>query len=162
MDDRVLADLRRFVSELGVADERTTDSAASADAAFQRAVDALGTDPLVATLEKRSPGIRAIVATRFLEATIANGGWAAVFFEPGDVDVLPHAIDGYRTLGLQAHAALAEEAAARFAASANLEDATLHELDDRWFELDDAETFRDSFVAANPAEFARFDDPSVE
>ena len=145
-----------------------------AESVFQAAVNELGQRPLLEGLAMFTPGVRAIVATRFVEASVGNGGWVSVFVE-GQGDLLPVAVEGYRTLGLAKHARLVEAALELYrSVQGDLSDPRWDELDDDWSGIDDgvddadrrppdegAELARAAYIDAHHAEFERFDDTAV-
>lgn len=144
-----------------------------AESVFQAAVDEVGQRPLLEGLAAFTPGVRAIVSTRFLEANVGNGGWVSVFVE-GQGDLLPVAIEGYRTLGLASDARLAEAAQDLYrSGQGDLSDPRWDKLDDEWLAIagpgdaaqrppdEEAELARAAYIDAHQAEFERFDDASV-
>jgi hypothetical protein len=129
------------------------------DPVFQAAMDRLGpraTDPNA--LADEPPGIRAIVATRLADGLVANSGWVSVFTE-SQAGMLPHAIDGYRLLGLEQHASLAALALQRGFVPPGPDDdepddpaefAFWEDLEAAWFDLPSPEAARAAFIGANP------------
>jgi hypothetical protein len=124
-----------------------TDAFLVVDPVFQAAMERLGpraTDP--DALLDEAPAIRAIVVTRLIDGLVEDGGWAAVFVG-GPRELLPVAVDGYRLLGLDQHAALADRALARGFDPA---DASFWEdLEGAWFDLPSAEVARAASIGAN-------------
>ena len=117
------------------------------DPVFQAAMDRLGeraTDPTA--LADEPAGIRAIVTTRIVDGVVDNGGWVTLLI--GSAQIVPLAIEGYRLLGLDAHASLAARALAR--GFDPKDDAFWEDLDEAWFELPSAEAARAAFIGANP------------
>src|SRR3712207_4593084 len=75
---------------------------------FQAEVERLGAGAFDAErLAAESPAVRMLIATRAIDGQVSNGGWPAVFYNEV-VPLLPAAIEGYRLLGLDEHARLAE------------------------------------------------------
>lgn len=180
VDEGGVAELERRWREiqpmlLQAAVDPAVDAHMRAESVFQAAVDELGQRPLLEGLAAFSPGVRAIVATRFVEANVGNGGWVSVFVE-GQGDLLPVAVEGYRTLGLAKHAQLVEAAQDLYrSVQGDLSDPRWDKLGDDWLAIDDrvadalqrppdehAELGRIAYIESNPAEFARYRDAAVE
>jgi hypothetical protein len=136
-----------------------TDAFLVVDPVFQAAMERLGPNAIdAAALANEPAGIRAIVATRLVDGLIDNGGWTALFAE-GQQGLVPLAIAGYRLLGLEDHATVAERAIARGFTPPGPEDdeaddpeelAFWEDLDAAWFELPSAEAGRAAHLGANP------------
>ena len=117
-DPTQVADLLRRWDELqpavfAAAVDPETDAFLVVDPVFQAAIDRLGpraTDPNA--LMDEPAEIRVIVATRLVDGIVENGGWTAVFAN-GLRDLLPLTVAGYRLIGLDSHATVAERAMAR-------------------------------------------------
>ena len=136
---------------------RTDDGGASdgVERVFQRLVehDARVLDP--AALLTYAPGIRMLVSTRVIEGEVDNGGWPAVFYNGVDGH-LPAAIEGYRLLGLDDHAALAARVRAHGwtqPGDPTPNDRSWDDFDAFWMGLPDAEEARARYVLENPGEF---------
>jgi hypothetical protein len=121
---------------------------------FQRLVDE---DPDVfdpEVLASRPAATRMLIATRVIEGQVDNGGWAAVFYNAAD-DLLSAAIEGYRLLGLEDHASLAERIRAHGTEPTDdwPDDPAWVMYDAEWFGLPDSEVARAEYIRAHPAEF---------
>lgn len=122
---------------------------------FQAAMERLGPDASdPAALASEPAGIRVIVATRLIDGLVDNGGWLAVFTE-GMQRIVPLAIDGYRQLGLDEHAAVADRAMARGFTPPGPDDdepddpaelAFWEDLEAAWFDLPSSEVARAAFI----------------
>ena len=122
---------------------------------FQRLVDEHPDvfDPEV--LASRPPATRMLIATRVIEGQVDNGGWPAVFYNAAD-GLLPAAIEGYRLLGLEGHANLAERIRAHGwtePTDDRPDDPAWETYDAEWFGLPDSEVARAEYIRAHPAEF---------
>ena len=157
--------LRRWEEEFqpavfAAAVDPETDAFLVVDPVFQAAMERLGPNAIdAAALANEPAGIRAIVATRMIDGLVDNGGWIAVFDE-GQQGLVPQAIDGYRMLGLEENALVAERAIARGFTPPGPddddrpddpeEDAFWEDLDEAWSELPSGEVARASWIGANP------------
>jgi hypothetical protein len=136
----------------GTFDPVEFDASSRVEEVFQRQIERLGDHAFDATVVRdAAPGVRMLVATRAVEGQVDNGGWAAVFYNEVD-GLLEPAIAGYRRLGLDRHAALAERISQHgFKAGDN--DAIWEKFDDEWFALPSAELARAEYIESHPEEF---------
>lgn len=101
-------------------------------------------------------GIRMLIATRLIEGQVDNGGWPAVFYNAVDGH-LATAIDGYRLLGLDEHASIAERVLAHGwtePTDGAPADAAWDAFDGAWFRLPDAEAARGRYIREHPQDFS--------
>ena len=134
-----------------------TDAFLAVDPVFQAAMDRLGERATDSDALAGEPaGIRAIVTTRLIDGLVDNGGWSAVFAE-AQQGLVPLAIDGYRLLGLDEHASLAERALAHGHTPPDDDPpgdpddlAFWEDLETAWFELPSAEAARAAWIGAHP------------
>jgi hypothetical protein len=107
------------------------------------------------SLAMHSAATRMLIATRAIDAQVDNGGWPAVFYNSA-VDLLPAAIEGYRLLGLERHAALASRIAEHGwiePTGESPDDPSWEAFDAEWFALEDAEAARARFIREHPTAF---------
>jgi hypothetical protein len=107
------------------------------------------------SLAMHPPATRMLIATRAIDAQVDNGGWPAVFYNSA-VDLLPAAIEGYRLLGLERHAALASRIAEHGwiePTGESPDDPSWEAFDAEWFALEDAEAARARFIREHPTAF---------
>lgn len=122
---------------------------------FERLLDEMqAANPIpLAPLPTWKAGERAIVATRWMEGVVDNGGAFAIFVN-GAQGFLPDAIEGYRLLGLDERAdVLADLVASGFHGDPS--DSAPDEFEAAWFALPDAEPARAAWITAHPGEFRR-------
>ena len=106
-------------------------------------------------LETYPPGVRMLIATRVIEGQVDNGGWPAVFFNSVDGHISA-AIEGYRLLGLDHHAALAERVQSHGWIAPDGEtpdDPAWAAYEAAWFGLPDAEDARARYIRDHPGDF---------
>ncbi len=130
-----------------------SDASLAAEAVFQATIERLGEawlDP--ATLRAQPPAIRMLLATHVIDSQVDNGGWPAVFYDATDVFV-PDAIEGYRLLGLEEHARLAERILEHGFVDGADDEAAWAQFDQAWSALPSVERARAKYVSANPSEF---------
>jgi hypothetical protein len=120
---------------------------------FQATVDRLGDAAFEPDALARQPAaVRMLVATRAVEGQVDNGGWPAVFYNAVD-GLLPFAIDGYRLLGLDDHADLAQRIGAHGFDLEAEEDDVWQAFEEEWAALPSAERARAAFIRGHAPDF---------
>ena len=155
-DPAALANLERTFDEASaLPTDAETDAFLTVDEVFQTAIDRLGVAAFEpSALAAQTPGLRMLLATRGVEAEVGNGGWPAVYYNGMD-GLLPLGIAGYRLLGLEEHARIAEEALAHGFDLEAEDDAFWDRLDTAWSALPSAERRRAEYFVLHPAEFGK-------
>lgn len=107
-------------------------------------------------LRSYSEGIRILIATRVIEGQVNNGGWPAVFYNEAHGH-LPAAIHGYRSLGLDEHASIAERVLAHGwteSTDGEPDDGAWDDLNGAWFRLPDPEAALARYIREHPDDFS--------